>query len=528
MAAFARRRLVLSFLRVFWVFIIIWFEYGIFTSSVRNCDWPDKTLHSASGHNVEPVHSVHAKPTHVLLVADPQIVDRHSYPSRGPLLSHLTRLIVDLNLRKNWKVAVNKQPDAVVFLGDMMDNGREAMSDQEYEEYFQRFKHIFRTVEDIPQYYIPGNHDVGLGRASQFSPDAYARYVTHFGKPNREISLANHSLVLFDAPGYADEDAKRHGQRKSFDKWVPIPNGSLEYLKNFADGQHIDPVVLFSHIPLYRSDGKPCGPLRERGTIRPGVGPGYQNILEKQSSQRLLAAFKPVVIFSGDDHDYCEYTHKITFPYGPPQSVTEITVKTISMVMNVRRPGFQLLSLIPAELRKDDDPTFDHTPCLLPDQLRIYLNIYLPLLAISILAVFVVNFKTGASRKLHNKTCSDAGQVLFVTNADDTDSEDAEMAPYYREVSSLPSPVSSVHQTKGTSRSQNKGWFVLQGQLKAYRPPIYEDLGRIKDLMYSFLPSRSRNPHRRSWLGTVLRDIRDVAVFPLGTFVLVTWWVVAS
>lgn len=30
-----------------------------------------------------------------------------------------------------------------------------------YEEYYQRFKHIFRADEDIPQYYIPGNHDVG-------------------------------------------------------------------------------------------------------------------------------------------------------------------------------------------------------------------------------------------------------------------------------------------------------------------------------------------------------------------------------
>ena len=60
--------------------------------------------------------------------------------------------------------------------------------------------------------------------------------MTHFGKPNREISLANHSLVLFDAPGFADEDAKRHGQRKTLDNWVPIQNGSLEFLKNFPNG----------------------------------------------------------------------------------------------------------------------------------------------------------------------------------------------------------------------------------------------------------------------------------------------------
>lgn len=196
------------------------------------------------------------------------------------------------------------------------------------------------------------------------------------------------------------------------------------------------------------------------------------------------------------------------------------------MVMNVRRPGFQLLSLSPAELRRSDYPTFDHTPCLLPDQLKIYLDIYLPLLALSILAVFIVNFKTGGSRQSHGKTPS---QVLFVTtNIDDTDIEDAEMTPYFSSTSSLPSPVSAVHPSKGQSR----GWFVLQGpreQPTVDRPSIYGGLGQIKDLMFSLLPSRTRSkPHRRSWLGTVLRDIRDVAVFPLGTFVLVTWWVVAS
>jgi len=39
--------------------------------------------------------------------------------------------VVDLNLRKNWQAALRKEPDAVVFLGDMMDGGRSVMSDEE-------------------------------------------------------------------------------------------------------------------------------------------------------------------------------------------------------------------------------------------------------------------------------------------------------------------------------------------------------------------------------------------------------------
>lgn len=45
----------------------------------------------------------------------------------------LTQFIVDFQLRKAWKVArdLGPRPDAVVFLGDMMDNGRGDMGDEE-------------------------------------------------------------------------------------------------------------------------------------------------------------------------------------------------------------------------------------------------------------------------------------------------------------------------------------------------------------------------------------------------------------
>lgn len=150
-------------------------------------------------------------------------------------------------------------------------------------------------------------------KVSHFSDAARSRYIEHFGQPNLEISVANHTLVLFDAPSYVDEDSKRHGQKKSFERWVPIPHGALDFMKKFParkptsitskkilnvlPGPHSDPVILFSHIPLFRSDGKPCGPLREKGTLRPGVGLGYQNALEKQSSLRLLEFLNPAAAY---------------------------------------------------------------------------------------------------------------------------------------------------------------------------------------------------------------------------------------
>ena len=68
----------------------------------------------------------------MLLIADPQVLDENSYPDRGPLLMTLSQFIVDLQLRKAWRTALATRPDAVVFLGDMLDNGRAERSDNEY------------------------------------------------------------------------------------------------------------------------------------------------------------------------------------------------------------------------------------------------------------------------------------------------------------------------------------------------------------------------------------------------------------
>jgi hypothetical protein len=69
-------------------------------------------------------------------------------------------------------------------------------------------------------------YPTSLGQSLSFSPHAYTRYTSHFGAPNFEVSLANHTLITFDAPNYVDKDAKRHGQKKSVEEWVLISGGS--------------------------------------------------------------------------------------------------------------------------------------------------------------------------------------------------------------------------------------------------------------------------------------------------------------
>lgn len=66
-----------------------------------------------------------------MVVTDPQILSSDSYPGRSSWLMALTQVVVDLNLRKSWRAARRLRPDLVVFLGDMMDGGRDEMSEIE-------------------------------------------------------------------------------------------------------------------------------------------------------------------------------------------------------------------------------------------------------------------------------------------------------------------------------------------------------------------------------------------------------------
>lgn len=66
---------------------------------------------------------------HVLAIADPQLLDSNSYPERGPLLTFLSQVFTDMNLRKSFAALRKLEPDHILFLGDMMDGGRADISD---------------------------------------------------------------------------------------------------------------------------------------------------------------------------------------------------------------------------------------------------------------------------------------------------------------------------------------------------------------------------------------------------------------
>ena len=173
------------------------------------------------------------------------------------------------------------------------------------------------------------------------------------------------------------------------------------------------PSVLLTHVPLYRAPGTPCGPLRERypptkssknlganlekddrNAIKVEAGVQYQNVLTPPVSNELVEKIGDIeYVFSGDDHDYCELVHR---GYSSRNGgIREITVKSMSWAMGIRKPGFLMASLWnPIGTQGNrvgssaKDPTLQSHLCLLPDQLSIFIR-YALLLGLTILVLLI-------------------------------------------------------------------------------------------------------------------------------------------
>jgi len=80
------------------------------------------------------------------------------------------------------------------------------------------------------------------------SGNAHRRFTTYFGPLNSNVSIGDHHFVFFDAPGYVDEDTKRHGMRLEVYQWNPLAGGSLDYLVKLSKSTGVSiSVLLASH-----------------------------------------------------------------------------------------------------------------------------------------------------------------------------------------------------------------------------------------------------------------------------------------
>lgn len=377
---------------------------------------------------------------------------------------------------------------------------------------------------------LPGNHDLGFGSGIQIP--VRDRFQTFFGKGNRVDVLGNHTFVSVDtvslsamdqpdpqtgSTGAGSGDGKSPNEAiwKEAEEFLDQMNlhrakaetHELKSLRSQTEGYQFNhaaveinepshgqlpqsetvglPAILLTHVPLYRKAATPCGPYREhyppsssdeelqedeQNSLKIGGGYQYQNVLTQTISNDLVSKVGSnlVHVYSGDDHDYCEVVHR-EFSGSPK----EITVKSLSWAMGVRRPGFVLTSLwnpidpATGKSLENVSPTLQNHLCLLPDQLSIFiyygLTLALTLVILLARAVVVTIYPS-------QSTTADAGPMLPLTEVQrhiptSSISSSTTFAP--RGLASRGSNFNSrsfeYYPEKGRQRSPTKGTYSGQG-----------------------------------------------------------------
>ncbi|PNY27999.1 Uncharacterized protein TCAP_02081, partial [Tolypocladium capitatum] len=212
-----------------WMVVLLWGERWVFDSKVEDCAWRNWEKWPKD-----------ATPHHLIFVADPQLIDPHSYPGRPWPLNPLTVLVTDNYMRRSYTALQRRlHPDSLFFLGDLFDGGREwktwqgkfvdpkwgnGRSGEEKkwvrtwhrkygEDYwlreYRRFSDIFfdnwNAGGDAPGPWqrgrklvasLPGNHDLGFG--AQIQVPVRDRFSAFFGEVNRVDVVGNHTVVSVD------------------------------------------------------------------------------------------------------------------------------------------------------------------------------------------------------------------------------------------------------------------------------------------------------------------------------------------
>ncbi|KAG0055403.1 hypothetical protein BGZ83_008676 [Gryganskiella cystojenkinii] len=331
------------------------------------------------------------------------------------------------------------RPDAVLFLGDLNDGGRGSQS-QVFEDNLHRFyERVFETkstawnqepilmdavpeegnvnrveesgnsvnvtgqyrqIKDIPEtaadretlreagkslrLYVAGNHDVGFG--DTLIRPSMVRYKKVFGSVNYEIEVGNHTLVVLDTLSLSSNNPEIRQESQSF-------------LNQMEQEAPTLPRILFTHVPLFRADTTYCGDVRETKQLILNRG-GFQfwNMVNAKLSREILRGIQPDVVFSGDDHDWCEIAHSLDGIVTP-----EVTLRSFSFAQGIQQPAFVMLSLFnPDHTAKNTFPvipgagmalggnesegtsatvtrptgksTFVYGECMLPNQMMIYMS----------------------------------------------------------------------------------------------------------------------------------------------------------
>lgn len=142
------------------------------------------------------------------------------------------------------------QPDYVIFLGDLMDEGSYA-NDEDFDSYFTRFNRIFQMPSNVIPIYLMGDNDIGGERFEPVKSDRIGRFKQHFGNHtrwrDRNLNFYNMNLISREIPQPQQTDSN---YTSTHSRQTSVVLSHYEVLSSYLSGKLLrqiqPPVVIFS------------------------------------------------------------------------------------------------------------------------------------------------------------------------------------------------------------------------------------------------------------------------------------------
>jgi len=314
----------------------------------------------------------------ILFVADPQIQGKNDMGNW--LLGIITRWDSDRYLSKTFSWAKYAyDPDIVVFLGDLMDEGSEG-SDEEFAHYVKRFNGIYNTK--AAKIYVAGDNDIGGEGGDPVTADKISRFRQNFP------SQLNYFFQLKPDEVIQRQNLNEQDEKTKFPIIEIIPANLLTFKSTeetwFGLSTELEPNVKFrivvSHMPILPTGANPSFSKAVMGHLKPSVifSAHDHRGLDFSLSKLDTTVFGNVTIFTQKRDEQDADPETITL-HESDKRIHEVIVPTCSYRMGVKEMA---LGLAKITFDKDDIGEITYFNLWLPSRFPL-LYVYLAALSIS-------------------------------------------------------------------------------------------------------------------------------------------------
>ncbi|XP_047488226.1 metallophosphoesterase 1-like isoform X2 [Penaeus chinensis] len=259
------------------------------------CHWPELD-HELSVRDIKN----DASPLHVMVLADTHLLGTRN----GHWFDKLRR---EWQMHRAFQSSITvHNPDVVIFLGDLFDEGKWCKP-SEFAEYVQRFHDLFRTPEETHVLVAVGNHDVGF----HYSLNPYL--VNRF-----EAVFATGLVALKQIKGVT---------------FVTINSMALEGDECFLCKPASDKIKIIGHSICSEVDEAP-------EDIKHLLFRERWECISRDATETLFEELSPRLVLSGHTHHGCHVKHNTS----KGTTVDEYTVPSFSW-RNKENPTFSMLTI---------------------------------------------------------------------------------------------------------------------------------------------------------------------------------------